>query len=188
MPEFNPTPITYGDFTHADLFTLPVGSIVALVSSGLAHKMGNEVASKVSAAKAKRAADTTEGALGPMNDAEVATAQVDARKAMWEAIVNGTLGVRGPAAPRVDPVTKRMREIAGDEVTATLKANKLAVPRGDKTVSFPVGDKTESFTFGQLIDRRLDPSRGPSAERIRKQAERELRELAKATAAPEFDL
>lgn len=165
--------ITYGDHT-LDFSKLPPKSLEAMLKRGVAHYLGNEVASKVSGRKAKAAADGT-----PLADDEVAAIKAEYVAAALQALNEGTVGVstRGPAA---DPIDSEMEKIARAEINTVLKANgaKFQGKGEDRKVTFADG---QSFTMPQLIERRLgSPDHG---DRIRKEAEKAIKARAKALAA-----
>lgn len=119
--------ITYGQFT-LDLAQVPETSLLALVSSGLSHKMGNEVASKLAAfVKAQDAAGT------PVSDEAKAEAKAGFQSEMFSRIMAGTIGVstRAPAGPKPDTIKA---QVTLKSLTAHLKAHGLAVPSGEKTL------------------------------------------------------
>jgi hypothetical protein len=162
-----------------DIASLPQTSLVSLVRKGLAHFLGNEQASKVTAWKA-----TMTEAGTPPDDAAIAAKKAEFVEAAVTAVLEGTVGVqsaRGPRATPVDAVARRMAE-------AQMKVNlgklnpPLAMPKGDATITLKAADGTEStFTRVQLIERRLaHPTHGPA---IRKAAEKEVAALAKQAAA-----
>lgn len=160
--------IEYG--THQiDPATLPETSIDALLRRGVSHFLGNEQASKLTAwveAQAKLDPPVT-----PSDEAK-ASRKAELVAEAIAALAAGTIGTR-VAGPKVSPIESVMRGIAKQEVTDTLRANKLSFPTGDKVVVFPNGDKFDGKT---LVDRRL----AKHGERIRKEAEAEMRRRAKA--------
>ena len=171
-------------FTPSDVAAWPQASVLALVTRGLRHVLGNEVASSVSAAKAK-ADEATPPA--PMSDEDVAKLTAELRSAKVAAIKAGTLGQgRGSGAPRATPIEALISKIILDDIAIKLKGIGKTVPTGDKTVALPNG---EQWTRAQLIDRAV-ARRGKDywhALAVKELARRE-REVAKVKAAGELDL
>lgn len=156
---------------EVDTSKLPEASINALLSRGLTHYLGSEQASKVTA---KVAAFEKEHGEAPAEDEKAAwKAQfiADAVKALQD----GTIGTR-TGGPRLDPLAKAIRDIAGEEVTALIRNAGHKVPKGKETVSV----RGEEVTFGQLVDRRL--ANPEHAERIGKAAKARVAEAAKRLA------
>ena len=122
------TTVKYGEFT-LDLSTLPETSLLALVSSGFAHKMGNEVASRVAAAVVK---STSAGEV--VDDEVKAKIKSQFQTEMFEKILAGTVGVstRTPGAPKEDTLK---RQIILKSLTTQLKAHGLPLPTKDNTIS-----------------------------------------------------
>jgi hypothetical protein len=172
--------LTYGDFTIG-VANLPRTSLIALLQRGFAHAMGNEVSSRVSVLKARREADKSEGSLGPLNDAELASAKLDFAKEMFERIASGTLGVRAPSEGRAsaDPVMTIMRNLATSMVKAKLAANNMSMPKGEASLAFPDGSGGMiHLTRKDLIDRQV----AKEEANLRKEAEKELAARKRAEA------
>lgn len=183
--------LSYGEIQR-DPGKLPEATLKALLARGFSHVLGNEVSAKVVA----RVRSHLAGAEGKADDVSTdavkafrkdnaetvikwtAEAQADALKSMDE----GTLGVRGPGGPRVDPVTSAMRNFAWEAIKAILKAQNLKVPTGEDTVTLQKGTPNEaSYTREQLIERRLaHPTYGPKHKH---EAERHVAAEAKRKAA-----
>ena len=138
--------IKYGDFT-LDFNTLPEASLVAALRSGVAHKFGNECASKVTA-YFDPDQDTP-----PESTPEARSAyKAEVQKEMFAKFLAGTVGVstRGPA---IDPIVVIERRLAKADVTLVLKDNGLAWPKkAEDKVKMADG---KEFTGKELIDRRL---------------------------------
>src|SRR5580658_8429928 len=153
--------ITYGDH-KLDLEALPQTSIVALASAGLAHTLGNVVASKIVAEvrktiNADKPSDVTTEAVKAWRKAHEADISAMSGRYQSEAlaaIVAGTLGVHSPRAPKAssDPLMTEMRKIAKAQIVAILTAAKLTFPGKDKTLEL----KGTSYTGEQMIANRLD--------------------------------
>ena len=185
----DPTPTTVITFgTHSfDVAKLPVTSQMALIKRGISHYLGNEMASKVSTAKAKRrdeiAAATAKGEPSPAEytEEEIAALSSQHLAAGVAAINEGTIGQgRGPSAPKADPVETVMRRIAIAELQTILRAQvpALALPTGEKVVTFANG---KAFTREQLVALRMNsPKEGP---RIREAALKEIKARDRAAQA-----
>lgn len=176
--------ITYGTHT-LDFDALPIASRNALARRGLAHVLGNEVASKVTSHF--KAENYSEGETVP-EDTEVAR---EAKKAEFQAeamkkIMEGTLGVsmRGPS---VDPLEAEINSICRKEVLKQLADNNLKAPKkADDTVKTASGE----FTIAQLIHRRLHTVKGAAEnlERITREAKASLEAKAREKAKMEKKL
>ena len=125
-------------FKWGDIVTLPkdvpLPSLFALAQRGFSHVLGNEVAAQVSAYK-----KTEEGAKA--TEAELEAYAKEKRDEKLEKILNGTLGVRAAAGPRVSGIEAFMRTIAVEFVKARLKkysdktGTKVALPTGENTIT-----------------------------------------------------
>ena len=185
-----------------DTDTLPESSLHALLRKGLAHYIGNECASEVTALKKKAEASGEEwsDAIAAENLARVQA------EAMAE-LLEGTVGVRKPSAPKPparDTLEGRMWKLAADKVAALLKAKGHVFPKAKKgepapTLAFPTGNGTSSvlWTFDDLVKRRLNPETFPAdvAEfrkiaiadmKAEERAAAKAAELAAATAGEEL--
>lgn len=177
----------YASNIKFDSAALPQASIEALLKRGANHVFGNEVASKVTTAKKKFAAENDGKELA---DDEVAALTDQFRADALKRLMAGTIGTatRGPA---VDPVEAEMEKMAWAEIQTILKANgSKAEGKGDeRRWKFANG---QTFSKDELIERRLsgeapagvDAKTGVShADRLRKDAEKALKARAKAAAA-----
>ena len=157
--------ITYGAFVIPDAYELPMQSLVALVTSGLAHKLGNEVAAKVSGFK------STADAAGVLpTDEQVASFKAAKQAEMFASLLSGEAmaSARGPRGTAVETV---MRKIATDELVARFKALGKSLPTGDKTIVLTGTDgTTEAVTRTMLVDRRT----AAHSDRLRKEAEAKI--------------
>lgn len=170
-PKDNPMPdmntIEYG--AHViNVDALPHTSILALVRRGLSHYLGNEQASKLTAWKQR---DENKSAT----DEQVAGHKASLVQAAIEALTAGTVGIRAPRQPSIDPVEREMERIALREVSAVLKANGLKMPKGEATVTFGTGEGQTMLTQDDLVERRLTKH----GDRIRKEAEAEIKRKAR---------
>lgn len=186
--------VEYGKFS-ATSESLPHVTIAALLSRGVNHVMGNEVAATISGRIAravwpgvgedgkpngKLAKDAPEGAerTAAIKAFRAANADLvqgwvaEEQAAVWAELLDGTIGVstRGPS---VDPVESRMRSIARTEVITTLKANNIKVPKkAEDTVQFADGS---TKTMVQMVATRLERF----GDRIKKEAEKALGDEAR---------
>ncbi len=169
--------ITYGDFA-IDASALPEASLFALLSRGFTHVLGNEIASRVHAwcgAEGQANSDdkATIKAWKEANESAVAEQTAVLRKAAFDAIVAGTLGVR-VGGPRVEPIDQAKASIARVEVLKVLAANGIKAPKKDEKVRFANG--TEKSMAEMIASRLAHPEHGP---RITKEAEKALAAKAK---------
>lgn len=138
-------------------------SLFALAQRGFSHVLGNEVAAQVSAFK-----KTEEGAKA--TEAELEAYAKEKREEKLAKILDGTLGVRTAAGPRVTGIEALMRTIAVEFLKARLKkysdktGTKVALPTGDNTIT--VAGKV--MTREDLIASELRTS----ADAIKAEAER----------------
>ena len=158
---------TYGAFT-IDTTTLPAKSLEALISRGITHYLGNEQASKVST-WVKTQSD--EGVTIAEDEKEAK--KLELVTAAHAALLDGTIGTR-VGGPKLDPLTKALRDIAGEEVANILKGAGQKVPKGKETVHV----KGEDLTFADLVSRRIE---NPAhAERLAKAAKKRVAEAKSA--------
>jgi hypothetical protein len=160
--------------TTIDFASLPEPSLVAMIRRGLAHYLGNEQASKITGKI--RTAISTElstpdhevnqvdvtkeqvAAFRLSNSIQVEEWKAEVEAAALAALAAGTVGqsVRGPSAPKLDPLAAEIRRIAKEHVKAALKKAGIAFPTGEKTVS--LGGK--EYTAEELVSRAI--ARNPS--------------------------
>lgn len=193
--------ISYGDFT-CDFDALPEASKLSLALGGLAHKLGNEVSAAVSGEFRKRAREAYKAEHGdqawadlpaarkgeiekagiPATDTEEYTSlKADFTKAKFEAILDGSVGVR-EAAPRRDPFEVECDAIVQRETLDILRSNFKGyvaafgkngskIPDDDCPFKFPNGERT----FGELKAARFAKNR----DRIEGEARKTLAARAK---------
>lgn len=159
--------IKYGEHT-VDISALPPVSLHRLASYGLAHFLGNQMASKVVAWSERE-----ENANATPEAKQAAKAQFQANG--MKALLDGTIGQHAARGPVVNPLENEMDKIAKAEVIVVLKSNNIKVPKGDEMVEFDNGDK---LTMDQLIERRL----AKHGDRIKTDAEGALKEKARKQA------
>ncbi len=156
--------IKYGE-NSITLASLPAVSLHRLASYGLAHFLGNQMASKVVAWSER---EENANATDEQKAAKKAEFQANGVKAL----LDGTIGQHAARGPVVDPMENEMDKIAKAEVVVVLKSNSIKVPKGDEAVEFSNGDK---LTMDQLIERRI----AKHGDRIKKEAEASLKEKAR---------
>lgn len=161
--------------------SLPAATIGALLSRGISHYFGNELAARVSGAKAAFRKIEGSDELGPeMSDDEVAKVRETKFAEFLDKLVSGTVGVRAPGIT-VDPIEKIVQRIAKQEVSNILKTAGLKVPKAGEAVEFADGSKK---SLEAMIERRLEVN----GEAIRKQAEKEVKALAAQKAKLEAEV
>lgn len=143
--------IVYGDFSFA-VSSLPEASLVALLRRGVAHRLGNEVASKVSTYKAKPISEEVDGVKSERLPTEEETEAFKAA-ALAQAVTEireGTIGtaVRGPSK---DPLEAAIDAITRQSVIATLKANNIKPPKGDEVITLAGG---VTRTMAEMMEKR----------------------------------
>ena len=117
----------WGDITTSPK-DVPLQSLFALAQRGFTHVLGNEVAAQVSAYK-----KTEEGA--GKSEADLEAYASEKRQEKLAKILDGTLGVRTAAGPRVTGVEALKRSIAVEMLKATLKKHNVALPTGENTIT-----------------------------------------------------
>lgn len=164
-----------------DLGALPTASLIALASSGLAHKMGNEVASQVSTEKAKR----KEAGSAELTEAEIDTMLAELREEMAGKILAGTIGTstRGPRGTALDTI---VRQKAKAEMVAVLAKHGITFPEGKYPKTHAQAGEArvivmdgKAVTGSELVDRYLTKH----SERLTALAKREMAAVEKAAEA-----
>ena len=182
-----------------DVDVLPMVSVRSLVSKGLNHLLGNEVASEVTGWKEDQAVaglvaqGREPGDFDGLKASQVfaiatsagvmPTEQEIVEKRNWfiarkiEGLIAGKSLASAVRGPRGNPLETLMRQIAKTEVTGILLKVGKKFPNGKETLVMGTPDGPHSFTGKELVDRRIaNPTEGP---RIRKLAEKQLAEQAK---------
>jgi hypothetical protein len=157
----------YGDFT-IDTAAIPAKSLEALISRGVTHYLGNEQASKVSG-WAKKVLEETKAE--PSED-EIKVKKAEFVAAAHAALLDGSIGTR-TGGPKLDPLERATRDIAGEEISAMLKKAGQKVPKGKETITV----KGQELTFSDLVDRRIASEQ--HGERIAKDAKARVAKTAK---------
>ena len=99
---------------------LPIESLHILAQRGFTHVVGNEIAAKVTAYRAKNMR---------ASDSEVTTFANAARKVKIAAMLNGTMTVRESSGPRLDGIERIMRELAIKGLRELAARKKAALPK-----------------------------------------------------------
>lgn len=180
----NTSNITIESYGHSfDVSSLPEASVRALLSRGFNHVLGNEVASKVTAWKARVAEG--ENPITPSDD-EIAAKKAEYQADMIAKIKEGTLGIRA-AGVTVDPVEAEMERLAKEYVQTTLKANnlKFVYPKDEngKRVKGSEGTvtlKDGTFTLDELVDRQLSAKGDEYRAKAKKNIDAKAKRLKEA--------
>src|ERR1700733_5639459 len=197
------------DTIEVDEAALPPAVVHKMLQASFSHILGNEVASSVlgqerkAVIEASKATGDTPLTLADLKGTDnphlaafrAANAKLidewesAAREAKVAAMLDGTIAVRSTRAPTRDPVEAAARAIARLEIAGILKRDGLKFPGKDETMLLG----TQEFTGDELIDRRI--ANPAHADRIRKEAERKVREdrrmrdqAAKAAAGSEVGI
>ena len=148
---------------------LPAQSLFALAQRGYTHVLGNEVASQVATWR-----KTEDGAKA--SEAEVEAYAKSKRDEKLAKILDGTLGVRTAAGPRVSGIEALKRQVAIEFLKAAIKAyngktgKNVALPTGEKVINY----MGKEMTREQLVDAYSRANEAKvSAEAERRQQEQE---------------
>lgn len=149
-----------------DFATLPESSRNALLSRGLTHYLGSEVAAKVTAwvNREENAGATVE---------QKAAKKAEFYEAAKEALLAGTVGMNA-RGPRLDPVEAEMARLAKQEVKAILAGAGMKLVKGEAKFA----DGTVK-SLDAMVETRLERE----GERLRKAAEKSIADAAKKAKA-----
>jgi hypothetical protein len=181
MWEYNEmTMFKYGNFEF-DSTKVPQPSIDAMLRRGFGHYMGSECASKVTSAFAPN----EQGVITPpegytADDAGRAQYKADVQAKAFEAFLAGTVGAGVSRGPKLDPVDAAFASIVKREVVDKLKTLGLKFPKGDEVITFADGAKRT----GEEMIANWSKNHG---ERIRKEAEKHVKELERKRQKMEAD-
>lgn len=131
-----PSTFTY-DKWSIDANALPPKAIAYLIGNGFTQSMTDAAAftkeQKASFAKEHAEAHgVTVDALTEADHVAAVKAKADeAREKRFQAIMSGTVGLRVATGPRLDPLTRAMREIAEEGVRKLAAQKGVAMPKGD---------------------------------------------------------
>ncbi len=164
-----PTELTYGDH-KVSIADIPTQSYIALAARGFSHMLGNEVASKVTAAKKKFAeANEALATESPEEYEEALAENVEALETQYRAemiakIMGGTLGLRA-TGPRGSAIETVMRAVAIEELKAAL---------GKESVKWPAKADDEIIVRGITYTRTslVEAYMAKHGKRLRTEAER----------------
>lgn len=156
-PTVNHDIAAFGDHSFT-ISTLHPRIVHYAVTRMVAHKLGNEVAAKISGLKDKAVEAGT-----PMTDEAIAQATATTQAEMADSIRNGTMGTRsggGVRGPRATPLEATIRAVALERVKTMLAAAGMSLPTGDKVAVFPGpmvdgAPTTISLTRDDLIARQI---------------------------------
>lgn len=143
--------LTYGDSLTIAVDEIPEASRVALMQYGLAHQLGNVVASATvnrirNAIGDPKAPRDAVSAWREANKEQIALWTDELRAEVLQDIRAGTLGVR-EFAPRKDPVEKEFEGLILDYLKAALKSQNglFSAMRKEPEKEFSVGGHTRTF-------------------------------------------
>jgi len=123
------------DYLETPTEQIPANSHHSLGLRGYRHVLGNEVAAqKVAFLK------TDEGKA--MDESQVAAWVIEKRAEKLARILDGTLGVRTAATPRVSGIEAVRAAINLDSLKVFLKKNNLKMPTGEGTIKVAGRDMT----------------------------------------------
>lgn len=185
--------ITYGNH-KIDLESIPQTSVIALASAGLAHTLGNVVASKIVAEirkainSEKPSGVTTEAvkAWRSANEDKISALSAKFQGEALAAIAEGKLGVHSPRRPSAsaDPLQAEMRKLAKTQITDILIAAGMKFPGVVKGKASTVTLKGKEWTGEELVSNRLDVAYpNNNREAIEAEAKRNLAARKRAVEA-----
>lgn len=167
-----------------DITALPDASIKAMLSRGLTHFFGSEVASRVKA-RADKFAEDHKADGTKWGDDEIAQEKATVIGEFLTKLLEGQVGVRAVGIT-VDPVETIIARLARKSVEDTLRANGIKVPKKDEPVTFPNGT---TKTMADMVAARLVATNKASGkvygDEFRKEAELQVKKQAKAKADAE---
>lgn len=171
------TVFKYGEFEF-DSTQVPANSIEAMIRRGFGHYMGSECASKVSTAFAdgKRPEGFESGSEDEARAAYKAKVQADA----FATFLAGDVGAGVSRGPKLDPVEAAMAAIVKREVVDKLKTLKLKFPKEGEVITFADG----ATRTGPDMLANWAKNHG---DRIRKEAEKHVKELERKRAKMEAE-
>jgi hypothetical protein len=149
-----------GEYTVA-WADLPESTRIALAQSGFTHKLGNEVASAITAAKAKRVkgADGKDTATPKYAETELLVMAHDKREAVLKAMRDGTLTTR-IGAPKLRGFDAILRDVAEAMVKAAYAKKGVALPKGDAWKAKVADAMVNSAKVRAEAQRQFDAAQG----------------------------
>lgn len=167
-----------------DVLALPDTSIRAMLSRGLTHFFGSEVASRVKA-KADKFAEDNKETGGKLDESEIAALKSEVLADFVAKLAEGTVGVRAVGVT-VDPVESVVARLARKGVETILRSNGIKVPKKDQPVTFANG---ATKTMADMIAAHMVATNKQTGkvygDEYRKEAEAEVKKQAKAKALAE---
>ena len=190
--------IIYGSY-QIDPAQLPAKNVLAILTRGISHYLGNEVSAKVFGEVRRNAkAMLIETGVEKPSDEQIA-AQVDGitdeayaaiksrlTDEAFARLMSGEVGAGSVRGPSVTPLEKAIMSEAKARVTARLKANGLKVPKGEETVTIRGVAKTFETLVSECIDREGTEEitiKGVKFESIERVAKRHIAEQEKRNKA-----
>jgi hypothetical protein len=149
-----------GEYTVA-WADLPESTRIALAQSGFTHKLGNEVASAITAAKAKRVkgADGKDTATPKFTAAQLDNMATEKRLALIDAMTAGTLTTR-IGAPKLRGFDAILRDVAESMVKAAYAKKGVALPKGDAWKAKVADAMANSAKVRAEAQRQFDAAQG----------------------------
>lgn len=166
------------DDKEVDFLSLPEASQIALAQRGVNHVLGNEVASRISAAKK---ATNEDGTLKYDEDG-LEELEKEIYETKLKAIFEGTLGARAVGVTR-DPLSKFKRQYAVEMVLKPYYASKGA--------KWPVGKGSGDIIAEQVAKVLASPKYADKAREYAEkmvESEKRIKESAKMEASEMEDL
>lgn len=130
------------DYLETSVDQIPTRNLSMLALQGYRHKLGNEVAARITAWKKSDDGKTA-------SDDQVAEKAREFRNEMLDKILNGQLGVRASAGPRATGDEAIRNAVTLESLKAFLKKYNLKMPTGDETVKVAGQDMTRA----QMLER-----------------------------------
>jgi hypothetical protein len=140
---------------------LPESTRIALAQSGFTHKLGNEVASAITAAKAKRqkGADGKDTATPKYAESELLVMAHEKRDALITAMKGGTFITR-IGAPKLRGFDAILRDVAEFQLKAAYAKKGVALPKGDAWKAKVADAMANSAKVRAEAQRQFDAAQG----------------------------
>ena len=145
---------------------VPLATLAAMVSRGVTHYFGSELASKVIAERKRREADN------PMSEADEAAYRAETADAFLARAIAGEIGM-GHRGPSADPTEAEAEKLAWAEVQVVLKQNDIKPEGKGEDRTWTIG--TDKLSKDDLIERRL----AKHGDRLREEARKAIAKRAK---------
>jgi hypothetical protein len=167
-----------------DVLALPDASVRAMLSRGLTHFFGSEVAARVKA-RADKFAEDNKAAGTVWTADEIAQEKKNVLGDFVTKLLEGTVGSRAVGIT-VDPVETIKARLARKSVEDTLRANGIKLPKKDEPVTFPNG---ATKTMADMIASRMVATNKATGkvfgDEFQREAEQTVKKQAKAKADAE---